>query len=197
MFNPYDLIVIVPNYIPSKNINILRELTNQEPSSATVGNSSSDAESVKLKDRNTLWYPIPEDLRNKLNFTIYQAHERFLKPKYNSTLIDIEPPQFLEYPVGGHYIEHNDSEFFKNGVWERVVPRDIAVLYYLNDDYEGGEIELTSLGIKFKPREGTLLAFPAYKEYPHKVHPVTSGVKHTIVSWIITEKKVYETLRLS
>lgn len=196
MINPYNLISIIPDYIPPKNISILRELANQDPSPATVGGAKNESESVKVKDRNTLWYPVPEDLRNKLNFTIYQAHEEFLKPKYNSTLVDIEPPQFLEYPVGGHYIEHNDSEFFKDGVWQRVVPRDIAILYYLNEDYDGGEIEFTSLGLKFKPGQGTLLAFPAYKEFPHKVHPVTSGVRHTIVSWIVTEKKIYETLRL-
>jgi predicted 2-oxoglutarate/Fe(II)-dependent dioxygenase YbiX len=190
--NLYDLITIIPNAIPEEHINVLLELTNQESSNATIGKD----DNIKLKDRNTLWYPIPENIRNNLIYAIFDFHENFLKNKYHSTVLNIEPPQLLQYPIGGHYIEHNDSEVFQNGKWERTISRDISLLCYLDDDYEGGELEFTDLNLKIKPKKGTIISFPSYKEFPHKVHPVISGIRHTIVSWIETEKKIYETLRI-
>lgn len=190
--NLYDLITIIPNAIPEEQIKTLLELNNQDSSPATVG----DDDNVTLKDRHTLWYPIPENIRKNIEYALFNLHENILKNKYNSTLINIEPPQFLEYPVGGHYIEHNDSEVFQDGKWKKVFSRDISILCYLDENYDGGELEFTTLGLKIKPKRGTIISFPSYKEFLHKVHPVTSGIRHTIVSWLETEKKVYETFRI-
>jgi predicted 2-oxoglutarate/Fe(II)-dependent dioxygenase YbiX len=55
---------------------------------------------------------------------------------------------------------------------------------YLNDDYEGGEVEFVNFGIKIKPQPGMLLLFPSTYPYAHIAHPVTSGVKYAIVTWI-------------
>jgi len=190
--NLFDLIVIQPNIIPQEHITQLLELTRQSSSHASVG---SGKEKIELETRKTLWFPIPLPVLQNLTNAIMSCYGSFLEPKYHSKVKNIEPPQFLAYPVGGHYIEHNDCENFENGRWVRIAPRDISILFYLNDNYTGGELEFTQLGLTIKPKAGMMIAFPSYKEFAHKVHPVQSGTRYSLVSWLETEKKIYETLR--
>ena len=190
--NLFDLIIIQPNIIPQEHINQLLQLTNQPTSNATVG---SGEEKIETKTRNTLWFPIPFPVLQNLNNAVMSCYKTFIEPKYQSTVKNLEPTQFLSYPVGGHYIEHNDSENFENGEWVRIANRDISILFYLNDNYTGGELEFTQLGLTIKPKTGMMIAFPSYKEFAHKVHPVTSGRRYSLVTWLETEKKIYDTIR--
>ena len=190
--NPFELIIIQPNIIPQEHIHQLLQLTNQPTSNATVG---SGEEKIEKETRHTLWYPIPYPVLQNLNSAVMSCYKSYMEPIYHSTVKNIEPTQFLGYPIGGHYIEHNDSENFEGGKWVRIAPRDISILFYLNDNYTGGELEFTQLGLTIKPKTGMMIAFPSYKEFAHKVHPVTSGMRYSLVSWLETEKKVYETVR--
>ena len=190
--NLFDLIIIQPNIIPQQHIQELLNLTNQPTSHASVG---SGEEKIELQTRNTEWYPIPYPVLQNLTSATMSCYKSFIEPKYNAEIKKIEPMQFLSYPVGGHYIEHNDSENFENGQWTRIANRDISILFYLNDNYTGGELEFTTLGLKIKPKTGMMIAFPSYKEFAHKVHPVTSGMRYSLVTWLETEKKIYETIR--
>ena len=69
-------------------------------------------------------------------------------------------------------------------------------LFYLNEDYGGGEIEFYDLGLTIKPKKGMMIAFPSYKEFAHKVHPVTWGHRYSLVCWIATQKNLYDTIPL-
>lgn len=190
--NPFELIIIQPNIIPQEHLTQLLNLTNQPTSHASVG---SGKEKIELETRNTEWYPIPYPVLQNLTSATMSCYKTFIEPKYHAEIKNIEPIQFLSYPIGGHYIEHNDSENFENGQWTRIANRDISILFYLNDNYTGGELEFTTLGLKIKPKTGMMIAFPSYKEFAHKVHPVTSGMRYSLVTWLETEKKIYETIR--
>lgn len=56
---------------------------------------------------------------------------------------------------------------------------DIASLFYLNDDYEGGELYFPLQGIKFKPKKGAAYFFPGDKNYIHGVTMIESGIRYT------------------
>ena len=186
--NHHSRLIIEPNFIPSEIIQTLLISKSEDYSKALVGYNDSQSET---DHRQTKWLTLPRDIHTQLYQTIHQIHEQYLKPVYNSQLKFVEPPQFLRYDVHEHYDCHNDSESFVNGKLTRVVERDISVLLYLNDDYQGGEIEFTQLGITIKPTAGMMLAFPSYAEFEHKVNPVTQGVRYNIVSWICTEERIY------
>ena len=62
--------------------------------------------------------------------------------------------------------------------------RSVSALCYLNDNYEGGEIEFVNFKIKIKPLAGMVILFPSNYAYRHIAHPVTSGTKYAIVTWI-------------
>ena len=80
----------------------------------------------------------------------------------------------LKYDESGHLPAHQDQ-----GVSSRV----LSVLLYLNDDYEGGEIEFRHSGIKFKPKAGSVLFFPSNFLYVHEVYPVTKGPRYALPNW--------------
>lgn len=56
-----------------------------------------------------------------------------------------------------------------------------AVLAYLNDDYEGGELEFTKDNIKIKPKLGDVIYFHGGEQNPHKVHKIQNGKRVTLV----------------
>ena len=197
--NPYDLIIIKENVVPNEHIEELMLLTNnkEQISQAQVINTNDKGEDnsiENLKNRNTLWYELPEEQGNKLEAAISQVYKEICVPKYNCEFKGYDPCQFLGYPVGGHYIEHNDAETFDGGKWRRIAERDVSFLFYLNSEFGGGELEFTQLGLTIKPKKGMMIVFPSYKEFVHKVHPVTWGHRYTLVSWVGTKQKLYDTI---
>ena len=80
----------------------------------------------------------------------------------------------LRYDEGGYLPPHQDQ-----GVSTRV----LSVLIYLNDDYEGGELEFPQSGIKIKPSAGSIIFFPSNFLYVHTVNPIISGKRYSLPNW--------------
>jgi hypothetical protein len=88
----------------------------------------------------------------------------------------------LQYP-------HADKELHKYEEWGGHPDRegqpndfpfyDIAGLFYINDDYEGGELYFPEQGIQFKPKKGAAYFFPGDRNYIHGVTEITSGTRYT------------------
>jgi predicted 2-oxoglutarate/Fe(II)-dependent dioxygenase YbiX len=62
--------------------------------------------------------------------------------------------------------------------------RRVSMVYYPNDDYEGGEITFNNFDITYKPKSNELIIFPSNFMYSHSVSPVTSGTRYAVVTWI-------------
>ena len=61
-------------------------------------------------------------------------------------------------------------------------------LFYLNDDYEGGELYFPLQDVKFKPKKGAAYFFPGDKNYIHGVTEIKSGIRYTCpFFWEITK----------
>ncbi len=113
---------------------------------------------------------IKHNLNNYIDLVTYE------KMRYN-----IEVIQVLKYGEGGHYKFHHD-----HGIG---VPRTFSVIYFVNDDYEGGELVFrnpdgkTEINIdKIKNR---MIIWPSNFMYPHAVKPVTKGIRYSLVSWAL------------
>lgn len=72
--------------------------------------------------------------------------------------------------------------------------RNFGCVYYLNDDYNGGEIYFPNQNIKIKPKPNTLVFFPGTLEFLHGVHPITNGIRYTLTSFW-TYNKSYSILK--
>lgn len=189
MLSLFDHITVIPNCIHPQLIDIYLSIP-RNISKATIG--WGDRQTADQEYRVTSYIQMPEDIRTNTVSSIESLYNNLLIQKYKQNIKFIEPPQFLHYGIGGKYDVHNDSEDYVNGRLQRVVERDLTVLVYLNDNYEGGELELPDWGIKFKPKAGTLIAFPSYSEFAHVVHPVTRGERMNIVTWICTTDRIYK-----
>ena len=57
----------------------------------------------------------------------------------------------------------------------------LGVVLYLNDDFEGGELEFGNLPIKVKPKAGMLAVIPGGEKYKHRVNKVLGpNSRHTL-----------------
>ncbi len=108
-----------------------------------------------------------------------------LAPFFDIAFEWFERPQILRYPPGGQYDRHSDSDNLdpQTGRWSRQQDRDYSVVLYLNDAFEGGELELPHFDYRLRPEPGMLVAFPSDHRYEHAARPTTSGVRYAIVSW--------------
>lgn len=56
---------------------------------------------------------------------------------------------------------------------------DIGSLFYLNDNYEGGELYFPNQGIQIKPKPGAAYFFPGDMNYIHGVTEIKNGIRYT------------------
>jgi len=175
---------------------LLTNNTKDTSQATTINNDDKEKPDTNLEVRNTLWYNITEEMSHKLEQAVAGCFRTHVAPRYNCVFKSYEPVQFLGYPVGGHYRGHNDGECFNHTTrqWESIMDRDVSFLFYLNDQYGGGELEFYDLGLTIKPKKGMMIAFPSYKDFAHKVHPVTWGHRYSLVSWVATQKNLYDTI---
>ena len=96
-----------------------------------------------------------------------------------------ETPELMRYQPGGFYISHADSENMdlESQTWSKVIDRDISLLIYLNEDFEGGELSFYKFNYQIRPRAGAVVLFPSDHRYLHQAEKVTKGVRYAIVSW--------------
>jgi hypothetical protein len=82
-------------------------------------------------------------------------------------------------------LKYGKDQFFTNHIDDHQdFHRRISTIYYLNDNYLGGEINFPRFGIIFKPKANEMIIFPSTYVYNHSVSPVTEGERYAVVSWL-------------
>lgn len=193
--NLREHILIQPDAISAVDLALLREHVAQAARKDSLVShfASEDADEVQwVIDRNirdTQEVELPDAILARL-LDIQAQHIRdFINPFYGIEIRDAEPLQLLHYGAGGHYIPHVDAESLLTDdndieIWEKTLDRDLSVIWFLNDDFDGGELVFPELDLDLKPAAGTLLCFPADHHYIHGVKPVTRGRRYTLVTWM-------------
>jgi predicted 2-oxoglutarate/Fe(II)-dependent dioxygenase YbiX len=191
-----DNILIQRNAIAPADVQALARYVQQAPmEQSAVSNFAEDApeegvEWVINKDiRDTHHLHQTTTIVRKLRSILKGGISAFVEPFYNIKIRDWEPLQLLHYGSGGHYIPHVDAETLYTDeegleLWEKTLDRDLSVVYFLNDDFEGGELFFPNLDLLIEPEAGTLVCFPSDHNYIHGVKPVTTGRRYTVVTWM-------------
>ena len=111
---------------------------------------------------------------------VHEANDAF----FNYDITNHLQMQFSEYVVGGHYKYHKDTVYVSG---KEVSPcRKLSVSVLLSDpkDFKGGEFLMYDGEMKpLKPLkgQGSVVVFDS-RDF-HKVEPVTSGVRYSLVMW--------------
>jgi predicted 2-oxoglutarate/Fe(II)-dependent dioxygenase YbiX len=141
---------------------------------------------LEYSERNVKSFDVPilnsDKENNHINFfsnefkKIFLPIERDYCEKMCIELKSHFPYKVLKYEKGGEFDLHMDDG---GGTFRRT-----STIFYLNDDYLGGELFFPDFNIKIKPEAGDFLIFPSSYAYKHKVFPVIEGTRYAIASWL-------------
>jgi predicted 2-oxoglutarate/Fe(II)-dependent dioxygenase YbiX len=192
--NPLSYILIRPNII---NETGLREIRHHIETSQKTDLSVFDPQ--KSNETGTKQWRVDKNVRDtqhvemgplfpKIADLFKDTVREIINPFYGVQISQSEVPQILSYSVGGHYCPHLDGEsLWKTPkgelIWKKSTDRDLSMVFYLNDDFEGGDFIFPDLKIRIRPEPGMLICFPSNRHYKHGVEPVTKGKRYSIVCW--------------
>ena len=156
-----------------------------------------------LRSSEVAWIKDPE--HSKVFFDIAQHINKLCG--WNVGIKECEPMQYTFYnQIGDHYDWHidqsgprpypeKDSLIVRPG--KNLKVRKISMTVWLSepDEYEGGEFELELYGPdakertkSFKEKKGRAIFF--LSDMWHKVHPIKSGARKSLVAWFIGDPYV-------
>ena len=122
----------------------------------------------------------PDYLIYEISKKLKDAFSPFIEEYVNRFRVELERVydnySILKYGNGHRFKEHADDG--ANSL------RRVSLLYYVNDDYEGGEILFPRWNLNIKPQANELILFPSNYMYAHEVIPVTIGTRYSVVQWI-------------
>ena len=193
--NLLSKVLIAPKVISQEGIDALvnhmktsrtKELTvfNPDKSNQTRGTEWI----TDKKTRDTQIAPI-EPVFPQVNELMHHVVKQVINPFYQFEVDSSEVPQLLCYGLGGHYQPHIDGEGVwtapdQTQLWRKTVDRDLSMVLYLNDEFEGGDFVFPDLHIRIRPEPGLLVCFPSNRYYRHGVEPVTKGNRYSMVTWM-------------
>lgn len=149
---------------------------------ATVNGKSEQEDISDIRVSKTSWIDLQQDsewLYNRLAYIARQLNGQY----YNFDLYGFwENMQYTIYDSAqnGHYDWHVDAGSADE------CPRKLSLVLQLSDptEYEGGELQIMHAKdpITIEKKKGLVTVFPGYTL--HRVTPVTSGVRKTLVVWV-------------
>jgi Rps23 Pro-64 3,4-dihydroxylase Tpa1-like proline 4-hydroxylase len=138
--------------------------------------SDDDYYAKEMKEISKILYGSLEQAFSHYSKEVYPFAEKNIKSREQSI-------HLLKYGPGGHLPAHQDQ-----GISTRV----LSSVMYLNDDYEGGEIEFVNSGVKLKPEAGSIIFFPSNFLYVHEVWPIQSGLRYSMPHWYHNTEKMLD-----
>ena len=169
-----------PLFTPDQCRQIIECGRRQPPQKAQVGMGKPGGGLDTKKRITTIsWIPFKEmpEMYDQVNVFIQKANRNHFG--FNNIQIT-ENAQFTEYPKGGFYDWHMDSDV--NMQHEPPVRKiSMPVLLSRENQFEGGDLELMAPGKYAKLKQGHAICFASFLN--HRVAPVTRGVRQSLVMW--------------
>lgn len=93
----------------------------------------------------------------------------------NLDILEVRRSNILKFEKGFVLNPHIDTSSAEEN--------HIASIYYINDDYEGGEIYFPDFNLEIKPKPNSVVIFPGNESYLHGVSLVANGERITSSMW--------------
>ena len=138
---------------------------------------------VENRDSEVMWIDVDEN--SQWLFAKFSDLVSYVN--YDQFLFDIDGFETFQYTVyreNQHYNWHLDMGNESTNIIRKI---SCSIILSDPDSYEGGEFECIVAGnvsepLKLKPKKGDVIFFASW--IPHRVAPVTSGVRKSLVTWI-------------
>ena len=168
-----------PIFTPEQCKMIIEAGRSEPKQTGQVGGGSGGTVDTKTRTSHISWIPFKKML------DMYKDIEKLMqKTNRNHFGFDgmalTEPAQYTEYPEGGFYDWHIDSDI--NCSHEPPV-RKISMTCLLSpeNEFEGGDLEVMSEGKVAKLKQGQIVFFASFVR--HRVKPVIKGNRKSLVMW--------------
>ena len=168
-----------PIFTPEQCKMIIEAGRSEPKQTGQVGGGSGGTVDTKTRTSHISWIPFKKML------DMYKDIEKLMqKTNRNHFGFDgmtlTEPAQYTEYPEGGFYDWHIDSD--TNFAHEPPV-RKISMTCLLSpeNEFEGGDLEVMSECKVAKLRQGQIVFFASFVR--HRVKPVIKGNRKSLVMW--------------
>jgi predicted 2-oxoglutarate/Fe(II)-dependent dioxygenase YbiX len=149
---------------------------------------------VNTNTRDTQTIGVPYLGKTKNISSVNDASESFLTSLNNKFFENFDPIEkdymslyaiFSEWHDTYGILKYGQGQKFTNHIDDHpAYHRRISTVYYLNDNYTGGEINFPRFGITLKPKANQMIIFPSTYVYNHSVSPVIEGERYAVVSWM-------------
>ena len=186
--NPHVQLYCLPEFISSIDRELLIGYIDQKAEPSTLHTNSKD--DVNARDESARTSSECHVQRYSHSYFSY-IDDQFVKLMNLSPFMG-EVIHGQKYEINQFYGPHTDfwDENEVNTYCEWMGQRTWTTMLYLNDVEEGGETNFTKLGIKLKPKAGTLIAWNnLYKDgstnpyTEHEALPPKSGKKYILTKW--------------
>jgi PKHD-type hydroxylase len=169
-----------PLFTPEQCQMVIDAGRKQRPQKAQVGmNKPKGGVDTNKRITTISWIPFKEmqPMYDQINEFIQKANRNHFG--FGDIQIT-EQAQFTEYPEGGFYDWHMDTDV----TMQHEPPvRKISMTLLLSPEnqFEGGDLELMAPGKRVKLKQGHAIIFASFLN--HRVAPVTKGVRQSLVMW--------------
>jgi Rps23 Pro-64 3,4-dihydroxylase Tpa1-like proline 4-hydroxylase len=122
----------------------------------------------------------PNNLPKDIVEILEKIFELVYKKSKNIYKVDIDPYKkyslnCTKFEKGFHLQPHIDTLSDES--------LHIASVYYINDDYTGGEINFINHNLKIKPKANSLIIFPGNENYVHEVLEILDSPRYSSSMW--------------
>ena len=145
-------------------------------------------EEERYRQCEVAWLDPSDEIQKELIIAASTANE---KANWFFDIKRIEPLQYTVYNEGEYFDWHIDmGQYDFSGEYKGL--RKLSMTMFLNDDFEGGALQLESGSPKmrnrllnFKTQTGIMIFFPSTTW--HRITPVIKGVRKTLVVWFLAD----------
>ena len=140
------------------------------------------------------------NILNIIKNKIERSYGTRVVPKKNEAIRRWSPGEFQDVHADSElatgefislqYITDEDQNIDES---EHSLPNDFvdfSSVFYINDDYKGGELFFPEYDVKIKAKSGSFITWPSNAKYLHGVNKVIDGYRYTIPSMWYSEKAV-------
>ena len=168
-----------PLFTPEQCKLIIEAGRAQPQEQGQVGGGSGGTVDTKTRTSHISWIPFSKmpEMYKKIEQVMLQTNNNHFG--FEGMRLT-EPAQYTEYPTGGFYDWHIDSDV--NCQHEPPV-RKISMTCLLSpeSEFEGGGLELMSEGKIARPKQGQAIFFASFVR--HRVVPIAKGNRKSLVMW--------------
>jgi PKHD-type hydroxylase len=183
---------MVSEFLTKEECNIILDFSLKElklAPSKTFSDYTDGNVNTNIRESNQVFYPYYEKFPFLLEKMSKLLNQYIFVKGFD---LDFEKShfQFTEYHPDGHFSWHKDVDGNKITNYDRYC----SLVIQLNDQYEEGDLQIKdnkNETLTIKKGTGNLILFLSNIE--HRVTPVKSGIRYTLVNWVkLIEGKNYK-----